>query len=338
MIGDLRSTDPELAVDRLRRGGVVAIPTETVYGLAAVADDVRAVGRVFELKGRPSSHPLIVHVSDLTAAEGWADLSAPAAARLAEACWPGPLTLLVPRGPRVPDEVTGGRPTVGLRVPAHPLTTAVLELLGSAVAAPSANRYGRVSPTTADHVVDDLGELLDPSLDLVLDGGPCPVGVESTIVDCTVDPPQVLRPGGIPTEHVERLLGAPVAPAAGPSRAAGMTISHYAPSCRVVLVDERGTGVGEVDRLRSRGLAVDLLDRTDDLVEAARLLYVDLREADRRGLDALVVVRPAPEGLGHAVRDRLAKAAADAGPDPGDDDDAGPGNDRLSRAPTSPDG
>lgn len=310
MTDELRSTDVDLAVARLRAGGVVAIPTETVYGLAAMADDVAAIARVFEIKGRPSSHPLIVHVADLAHTEGWADLRSATATRLAEACWPGPLTLLVPRGPRVPDAITGGRPTVGLRVPAHPLTTALLERLDGAVAAPSANRYGRVSPTSADHVLDDLAGLLIPGRDLVLDGGACPVGVESTIVDCTVDPPQVLRPGGIPTEHIERLLGSPLAPAAGPSRAAGMTVSHYAPHCRVVPVDDRASAAAELADQRGRGLTADLLDRTDDLVEAARLLYADLRHADRRGLDVLVVVQPPADGLGHALRDRLAKAAA----------------------------
>lgn len=324
----LRSTEVDLAVERLRAGGVVAIPTETVYGLAAVADDLGAIARVYELKGRPTSHPLIVHVADIERAEGWAVLSDASAALLADACWPGPLTLLVPRGRRVPDAVTGGRPTVGIRVPAHPLSTSLLERLGGALVAPSANRYGRVSPTTADHVLDDLGEVLDPARDLVLDGGPCPVGVESTIVDCTVDPPQVLRPGGIPTEHVERLLGAPLAPSSGPSRAAGMTVSHYAPACRVVPVDDHASAVREVERYRIAGRAVDLLDRTGDLVEAARMLYTDLREADRRGLDVLVVVRPAAEGLGHALRDRLSKAAADGGADGPD----------LSRGPTSPGG
>lgn len=309
----LRSTDVDLAVARLRDGGVVAIPTETVYGLAAVADDADAVARVYELKGRPTSHPLIVHVADLDAAAGWADLDAAAARRLATACWPGPLTLLVPRGPRVLDAVTGGRATVGIRVPAHPLTTALLTALGGAVAAPSANRYGRVSPTSADHVLDDLGELLDPARDLVLDGGPCPVGVESTIVDCTVDPPQVLRPGGIATEDVERLLGTPLAPVSGPSRAAGMTVAHYAPACQLVLVDDATAARDAVERARASGARCDVLDRTHDLVEAARTLYADLRGADHRGLDVLVVVRPVAAGLGHALRDRLEKAAAGAG-------------------------
>ena len=156
---------------------------------------------------------------------------------LAETCWPGPLTLLLRRSSRVPDAVTGGRDTVGIRVPAHPATLDVLARTGGGLAAPSANRYGAVSPTTVGHVLDELGDLLDPATDVILDGGPSPVGVESTIVDCTVDPPQILRPGGIPTETVAELLGTPLAAATGPSRAAGMVASHYAPRARVHLVD-----------------------------------------------------------------------------------------------------
>ena len=308
---DLISDDAALAARRLRSGGVVAIPTETVYGLAACADDPAAVRRMYALKGRPADHPSIVHVADIDHLDGWAVLDADGpAAVLAAACWPGPLTLLLTRGPRVADAVTGGRPTVGIRVPAHPLTTAVLRDLGRGLAAPSANRFGRVSPTTAAHVVADLGGLLDPTRDLVLDGGPCPVGVESTIVDCTVDPPQVLRPGGIPTEDVARLLDGALAPAAGPSRAAGMLTSHYAPRCRIHLTDDRAAAETLGRSLATEGSSVRVLDRTDDLVAAARALYADLRAADDDGVDDLVVVLPGPRGLGHALRDRLTKAAA----------------------------
>jgi L-threonylcarbamoyladenylate synthase len=231
-------------------------------------------------------------------------------ARLAEACWPGPLTMLVPRGPAVTDAVTGGRPAVGLRVPAHPLTLALIEALDTGLAAPSANRFGRVSPTTAAHVLDDLGDLLDPRIDAVLDGGPCAVGVESTIVDLTTSPPQVLRSGAIVADQVESILAAPVADAAGPSRASGMLTAHYAPDSEVVLMDDREAAAAEHDRRASQGQRVRVLDRTDDLVVAARELYSDLRQADRDRLDALVVVVPPPAGLGHALRDRLFKAAA----------------------------
>ncbi|TVR24157.1 MAG: threonylcarbamoyl-AMP synthase [Ilumatobacter sp.] len=306
----LLTTDIAAAAALIRSGGLVAIPTETVYGLAAAADDEAAVHRVFEVKGRPVGHPLIVHVASIEHIAGWTGALSTAARVLGAACWPGPLTLLVPRGPRVTDAVTGGRDTVGIRVPAHPLTTALLLELDGGLAAPSANRFGRVSPTTARHVLDDLGAFLEPGHDAVLDGGACPVGVESTIVDCTTDPPQVLRAGGIPTEQISRLLDLELAPASGPSRAAGMLASHYAPECRVELVDRPETGRRRVDELRSSGVSVDLLDRTDDLVVSARELYADLRDADRRGLEVVVAVLPPAEGLGHAVRDRLTKAAA----------------------------
>jgi L-threonylcarbamoyladenylate synthase len=312
----LLTTDIGTAAALLRSGGLVAIPTETVYGLAAAADHEVAVRRVFEVKGRPVGHPLIVHVASIDHLEGWTGELSVAAQVLAAACWPGPLTLLVPRGPRVLDAVTGGRDTVGIRVPAHAMTTALLLELDGGLAAPSANRFGRVSPTTAGHVLDDLGHHLEPGRDAVLDGGPCPVGVESTIVDCTTDPPQVLRAGGIPTEQISRLLDRELAPPSGPSRAAGMLASHYAPMCRIELVDRPDDGRRRVDELRGRGVTVDLLDRTDDLVVAARELYADLRDADRRGLEVLVAVLPPPDGLGHAVRDRLTKAAA-APDDPG---------------------
>lgn len=294
--------DVEVALEAIRSGGVVAIPTETVYGLAADASDEAAVRRVFAAKGRPADHPLIVHVADGSRLAHWASEVPPAAAVLAEACWPGPLTVLVPRAPHVLDVVTGGRPTVGIRVPAHPLTTALLESFGGGLAAPSANRFGHVSPTTAAHVLDDLGDVID----VVLDGGPCPIGVESTIVDCTVDPPQVLRPGGIPTEQVERLLAGRVAAASGPSRAAGMMASHYAPRARVVLVETSD----EARDLAARTVGAHVLDRTADPVAYARSLYADLRRADEDGIAVVVAVLPPPVGLGHAIRDRLTKAAA----------------------------
>lgn len=300
------STDPRRAALVLAAGGLVAMPTETVYGLAADAENADAVARVFAVKGRPSDHPLIVHLAHPEQVlDGWADPFPDAAAVLAEACWPGPLTLLVPAGPRVEPWITGGRPTVGLRVPAHPLATRFLEAFGGGVAAPSANRFGHVSPTSAAHVLADLGD----EVDLVLDGGECPVGVESTIVDCTVTPAQVLRPGAITAEQVAALLG-DVAPAAGPSRAAGMLASHYAPRCRVELVESPTAGRERVAVLRHADVNAALLDASGDLVAAARSLYARLRDADEQGVQTLVAVLPAPSGLGHAIRDRLTKAAA----------------------------
>ena len=293
-------TPVERALEVLRNGGLVAIPTETVYGLAADASNDAAVRRVFAAKGRPVDHPLIVHVASAKQLGDWAASISTAAATLADTCWPGPLTLLVPKADHVLPVVTGGRDTVGVRVPAHPLTTELLLRFEGGLAAPSANRFGKVSPTTADHVRADLGHLVD----YVLDGGPCPVGVESTIVDCTTTPPQILRPGGIPSEQIARLLGGEVAAADGPSRASGMLASHYAPSAEVLLAEDREQAlqlVADIPR------AV-LIDHGDDLVGYAQTLYADLRTADMAGAKVIVAVLPPAEGLGHAIRDRLRKA------------------------------
>ena len=307
---DLVTTDVDVALERIRRGGLVAVPTETVYGLGADADDAAAVARIFEVKGRPSGHPLIVHLASAADVHEWAADMPVAAAVLADACWPGPLTLLLPRAARVIDAVTGGRDTVGVRVPAHPLTEQLLRRSGRGLAAPSANRFGRVSPTTAADVIADLGAFLDPARDAVLDGGPSPVGVESTIVDCTTDPPQLLRPGGIPAEDIERLLDAALAPAGGPSRAAGMLATHYAPAAHVVLVTDRRSADTAAGNLEARGERVVVVDFGDDLVAYARQLYRSLRAADAAGADHVVAVLPESRGLGHAIRDRLTKAAA----------------------------
>jgi L-threonylcarbamoyladenylate synthase len=303
-------TDPDQAARLLAAGGLVAIPTETVYGLAARIDRPHAVARVFAVKGRPTGHPLIVHLHDADDLARWVSEITPPAARLAAACWPGPLTLLLRRSESVPDAVTGGRDTVGIRVPAHPLTDRLLALVGTGLAAPSANRFGKVSPTTAEHVVADLGDLLDPAADAILDGGPCPVGVESTIVDCTVDPPQVLRHGGIPVEAIRELLGLDLASPSGESRASGMLAAHYAPDAVVRLVPDRATADAEVDRLARERVVAEVLDVTADLVAGARELYVRLRDADHRGVQVVVAVEPPAAGLGHALRDRLVKAAA----------------------------
>ncbi|HAP77124.1 MAG TPA: threonylcarbamoyl-AMP synthase [Acidimicrobiaceae bacterium] len=295
-------TSIERALEVLADGGLVAIPTETVYGLAADALDPEAVNKIFAAKGRPADHPLIVHLAKAEQLAAWASEVPPSAAVLADACWPGPLTVLVPRAPHVLDVVTGGRPTVGIRVPAHPLATELLTRFGGGLAAPSANRFGRVSPTTAEHVAADLGD----DVDYILDGGPCPVGVESTIVDCTTSPAQVLRPGGVPTEQVEALLQGALAAASGPSRAAGMLASHYAPRARVVLAD---TPIVAQELLAQHADAV-LIDGTADLVTYARDLYALLRAADRAGTSTVIAVMPPAAGLGHAIRDRLSKAAA----------------------------
>lgn len=249
-------------------GGIVGLPTETVYGLAADAEDADAVARVYRVKGRPAGHPLIVHVAGPEAIEGWSAAHNEAAHRLAEVFWPGPLTLVVARSPRAGDFITGGQDTVALRCPQHRVALACLDALvresgdpARGVAAPSANRFGRVSPTRAVDVIDEVGARLDPARDLVVDGGPCAVGVESTIVDCTASPPRVLRLGAISQAQVDVALaegagheggalaapGAPVdeaslgvlvqAPAAAPVRAPGTLDSHYAPQATVILVE-----------------------------------------------------------------------------------------------------
>ncbi|MBF5043851.1 threonylcarbamoyl-AMP synthase [Aggregicoccus sp. 17bor-14] len=308
------------AVDLLRHGGVVALPTETVYGLAANAEDELAVRRVFAIKGRPATHPLIVHLPDAAALPLWAREVPDTARRLAEAFWPGPLTLVLKRTPRATDAVTGGQDTVALRVPRHPVARAVLSALGGGLAAPSANRFGRVSPTTAAHVQADLGG----DVDLVLDGGPCEVGLESTIVDLTGEAPAILRPGGLAAEALERVLGRPVPVRTSTTvRVSGSLESHYAPRAGVVLA-ERPEVAARVAALQAQGSRVAVLGPREltlpagvprfEVPEApeaaAQVLYARLREADAAGADVLVVCLPRAEGLGTAVRDRLARAAA----------------------------
>lgn len=307
----------ERAVELLRAGGVVALPTETVYGLAANAEDELAVRRVFAIKGRPATHPLIVHLASTEALVDWARVIPREAWMLAEALWPGPLTLVLPRTGRATDAVTGGQDTVALRVPRHPLALEVLRELGGGVAAPSANRFGRVSPTQAAHVVADLGS----EVDLVLDGGPCEVGLESTIVDLSTGAPAILRPGGLGAEAIEAVLGRPVPVMSSPAvRVSGSLASHYAPRAGVVLA-EPSEVARAVELHRARGLRVAVLGPSApkgvarfDLPEApeaaARVLYTRLREADEAGHELLVVGLPSSGGLGLAVRDRLTRAAA----------------------------
>ena len=294
------------AVRVLRAGGLVAVPTETVYGLGADAANPDAVRRVYAVKGRPPDHPLIVHVASAECLPRWAATVPAAAQSLGAACWPGPLTIVLHRRADIDPTVTGGRETIALRVPAHPLTLAVLAAFEGGIAAPSANRFGHVSPTTAQHVRDDLGD----DVDVVLDGGPCTVGVESTIVDLTVSPPSVLRPGGIPLEALEAIVDGPVrGEDTGPRRAPGMLASHYAPRARVELVDDPVEAAGRVEALRADGVRAGLLDPGPDPDAYARHLYEWLRRADEDGLEVLVAVPPTATGLGWAVKDRLRKAA-----------------------------
>lgn len=306
------------AVECLSRGGLVAVPTETVYGLAADASNELAVRRIFAAKGRPSSHPLIVHVAGVDSLEGWVREVPPVARRLAEAFWPGPLSLVLQRGPLASDAVTGGQDTVAVRVPDHPLTLELLRAFGGGLAAPSANRFGRVSPTTASHVREELGD----AVDLVLDGGPCRVGLESTILDLTGERPEVLRPGGVTLDALAEVLGHPVAVRqGGPVRVSGTLDSHYAPRAGVQLCEPSALEAALTDA-RIRGLrtivlspsrpngAEDWLFLPAEPLDAAPLLYARLREVDERGADLALVSLPSPEGLGLAVRDRLRRAAA----------------------------
>lgn len=226
-----RGTDIAAAADVLRAGGLVAFPTETVYGLGADASRDDAAAKIFAVKGRPRAHPLIVHIAGEIG--DWAREVPDAARRLVAAAWPGPLTVILKRGPQVALATTGGADTVGLRMPAHPMALALLRAFGGGVAAPSANRFGHVSPTTADHVVADLGD----DVDYVLDGGKCDVGVESTIVDLSRGQPVLLRPGGMPREAIEAIIGPLAAPDAAAPAAPGTLASHYAPRAEVIAVN-----------------------------------------------------------------------------------------------------
>jgi L-threonylcarbamoyladenylate synthase len=311
----------EGAADVLRAGGLVAFPTETVYGLGADASSSDAVHRLFGVKGRPADHPVIVHLGHAALLDEWAAEVPETARTLTRACWPGPLTVVVRRAAHVPDAVTGGLDTVGLRVPDQPVALALLRAFGGGVAAPSANRFGRVSPTSAADVWADLGD----DVDVVLDGGECAVGVESTIVDCSRPEPAILRRGGVASERVEALLGRAVAVLdRGEVRAPGTLESHYAPRARVELGDRESVAV-RVEAALGRGERVGVIGaRSDDPhvvvlgVPAdgdryAHDLYRMLRAADAEGLDRVIAVVPDAEGLGAAVADRLRRAAASEG-------------------------
>jgi L-threonylcarbamoyladenylate synthase len=313
------ASEIERAVAILRGGGLVAFPTETVYGLGADASNADAVRRLYATKGRPAGHPVIVHLGDGDLLDEWAVAIPPIARTLAHACWPGPLTLVLRRSDRVADEVTGGRETVGLRVPGHPRALELLRAFGGGLAAPSANRFGRVSPTTAEHVRDELGD----DVDLVLDGGPCGVGVESTIVDCTAEP-RVLRVGAVSAEQLRAITGEDL-PVGGTTPAPGTLPSHYSPAARVEVVasaalrervtallgEDQQVGVitGTTEGLADRAGVVTLATPRD--AEAyARELYAALRRADVLGLDVVLAVPPEARGIGVAVIDRLGRAAA----------------------------
>jgi L-threonylcarbamoyladenylate synthase len=312
------------AAEVLRAGGLVAFPTETVYGLGAHALDVRAVRRIFAAKGRPTTNPLIVHVADADSARQLASRWSDTAAELADRFWPGPLTLVVPRAPGVPDEVTAGLDTVGIRVPAHPVARALLRQARLPLAAPSANRYTGISPTTAAHVLSSLGDRVD----LVIDAGPTTVGIESTVLDLCGPTPRLLRPGGAGIAEIEAVVGPVIRATATvddsiPRAAPGMARRHYAPDARIIEFEPGDARVAEfIAAEREAGnttgalvlsppeFDVDhLILMPDDPSGYARRLYAALHELDARGCAILAVQRvpDSPDWL--AVRDRLARAS-----------------------------
>ncbi len=332
---DARNPDPHLIAETaaiIRAGGLVAFPTETVYGLGADGLNPAAVARIFEAKGRPFTDPLILHIADPQALPALVLEMPPLALELAHRFWPGPLTLVLPKRPVVPDIVTAGLPTVAVRMPAHPVALALIRAAQTPIAAPSANRFARTSPTTAQHVQDDLGDRID----LILDAGPTPIGVESTVLDLSRPVPTILRPGGLPREALEAVLG-PVAiwtqMAEGPQPSPGLLPKHYAPQTPMILVvgpppqmraalrelvtryaaqgHRIGLLIAEEDRAEMANLPVEIavLGPEEDLETVARRLYEGLRKLDARGLSLIIARDFGAQGLGLAVRDRLMRAA-----------------------------
>jgi L-threonylcarbamoyladenylate synthase len=303
------ASDPatlQVAVKILIAGGLVAIPTETVYGLGAAINNKNAVSKIFAVKGRPQDHPLIVHIAQLKQLQDVAVNISDDALKLADSCWPGPLTILLQRSDEVSTDITGGRETVAVRLPDNVFTRQLITLLGSPIAAPSANRFGKVSPTTAQHVCNDL----QSDVDLIVDDGACSIGVESTIVDFSVSPPQLLRPGGILVDDIEQILGYQIQRSDGISRASGMLQSHYRPTCQVRLVETEAEAAQLLDTLELNQKPARILNRCENLPMYAALLYNDLRQADTDQIRTLIAVLPVNTGLGAAIIDRLSKAAA----------------------------
>jgi L-threonylcarbamoyladenylate synthase len=305
----------------LLAGGLVAFPTETVYGLGADACNREAVARIYATKGRPADHPLIVHIASMDGLGDWAADVPSYAVSLARDFWPGPMTLVVKRSALAADSVTGGQDTVGVRVPNHPIALGLLEAFeragGKGVAAPSANRFGNVSPTTAQAVSDELHDYLADG-DLILDGGPCDVGVESTIVDCTGDVPKILRPGAVTAQMIAESTGSEVVGQSSDGavvdskviRVSGSLEAHYSPAATVVLDQSPVAGQGFIamaDVVASEGVVRLAAPKTHD--EFARVLYSALRAADEYGLEIVVVAQPTGDGIAIAIRDRLLRAS-----------------------------
>jgi L-threonylcarbamoyladenylate synthase len=301
------------AAQLLKDGGLVALPTETVYGLGADATNSSAVARIYKVKGRPADHPLIVHIYSMQSLGDWADEIPSYAISLARDFWPGPMTLVLKRSILAEDFVTGGQPTVGLRVPDHAVALALLSAFekigGQGIAAPSANRFGHVSPTTAQAVQEELGEYLE-SRDQILDGGPSTVGVESTIIDCTTEAPRILRPGAITIQMVEKSTGLKVSTVETDIRVSGSLENHYSPQASVFLNRRPNSGEGFIAlaEIQTPEMVIRLAS-PKNIEEFARVMYSALRDADAKGLNSVVVAEPVGDGLALAIRDRLMRAS-----------------------------
>ena len=303
-----------LAARALKEGYLIAFPTETVYGLGADANNESAVSRIYKVKGRPQDHPLIVHIADWQTMGEWADQIPDFAIDLARAFWPGPMTLILKRSELAKDFITGGQDTVGIRVPnqtiALQLLTEFTKLGGKGVAAPSANRFGQVSPTTAQAVQEEIGAFLD-SKDVILDGGPCAVGVESTIIDCTGSNPKILRPGAITADDIKGVTGLDVQSAERSEiRVSGSLENHYAPNAEVVLDVNPEVGDGFIalaDIPTPPGVIRLAAPKTPEAF--AHDLYAALREGDAKELKKIVVIQPHGDGISIAIRDRLKRAS-----------------------------
>ena len=308
------------AAAALRSGALVAFPTETVYGLGADATNESAVAHIYRVKGRPADHPLIVHIGQLSQLDQWAIDIPDYAIALARDYWPGPMTLILKRSTKAKDFITGGQDSVGVRIPANPIALALLREFTGGIAAPSANRFGAISPTTAQAVKDEIGEYLNPERDLILDGGPSLVGVESTIIECIEDFPRVLRPGAITVEMIEESTRLKVATSKSQTRASGLLDTHYAPKAKVFLLDPINpivaciAGVGFIaaaSHPTPDGAIRLAAPNSDD--EYARGLYEALREGDRKNLTVIYVIPPSGDGVAIAIRDRLQRAAFEGG-------------------------
>jgi L-threonylcarbamoyladenylate synthase len=304
----------------LHSGALVAFPTETVYGLGADATNESAVAYIYSVKGRPADHPLIVHIGHLTQLDQWAIDIPDYAVALARDFWPGPMTLILKRSAKAKNFITGGQDSVGVRIPANPIALALLREFTGGIAAPSANRFGAISPTTAQAVKDEIGQYLNPERDLILDGGPCLVGVESTIIECLEDFPRVLRPGAITVEMIEESTGLKVVDSKSQTRASGLLDTHYAPNAKVFLLDPinpvvasiAGMGFVAAGNHSTPDGAIRLAAPNSD-AEYARGLYEALREGDRKNLPAIYVIPPSGDGVAIAIRDRLQRASCEGG-------------------------